>query len=267
MNLDYPDSKKPTWSLVFHEALAFAAAALLYPFGMRRRAPQPTPRRQRQRTVVFIHGYLCNPSIFLPMRGYLRHRGMAQAMPFAYSSRLGIEHGAIALRAFLREHVRGGEIDLVCHSLGGLVARCYLQELGGARRVNRCITLGTPHCGTYNAYWLANRVGREMRPGSIVLRRLHESRAASGDVQFLSVIGGADNLVIPRISARHEQEVYIPDMGHMAMMFSPTVFQLVGDYLLGGAGSWEKTREPEIQSPLAPARGTRVHPETGLSGY
>lgn len=232
MIVDYPPSTKPAWSLAVQETLAFMAAALLYPFGMRK-VRTKTPRAREQRTVVLVHGYLCNPGVFLPMSAYLRHRGIGQIIPYAYPSTQGVERGAMGLRTFLKEHVRGGEIDLVCHSLGGLVARSYLQELGGARRVDRCITLGTPHFGTYNAYWLASRVGREMRPGSTLLRRLAESSAASGDVRFLSVIAGSDNLVIPRVFARHEQEICVPDLGHMAMLFSPTVWRMVCGYLQG----------------------------------
>ena len=123
MIVDYPDSSKSTWSLVLHETLSFVATALLYPFGMRRVPPVPTPRLKEQRTVVFVHGYLCNPSVFLPMSAYLRHHGIRQVLPFGYPSSHGVERGAIALRDFLRRNVRGGEIDLVCHSLGGLVAR------------------------------------------------------------------------------------------------------------------------------------------------
>jgi len=248
MMLDYPAPAKPAWNLAVRESLAFVAAALLYPFGMRRAIVTPTPRKREQRTVVLVHGYLCNPAVFLPMQAYLRHRGIRQVLPFAYPSTHGVERGAIALRSFLKENVRGGEIDLVCHSLGGLVARSYLQELGGARRVEHCVTLGTPHAGTYNAYWLASKVGREMRPNSPLLQRLQESRAASANVRFLSVIGGSDNLVIPRISARHEEEAYIPDLGHMAMLFSPTVWRLVSGYLLNESIAAETLHEP------APAR-------------
>lgn len=232
MIIDYPPSAKPAWSLVAHEALAFVAAAMLYPFGMRK-TRRRTPRAREQRTVVFVHGLFCNPSVFLPMAGYMRYRGIHQTLPFGYPSTHGVERGAIALKAFLRNHVRGGAVDLVCHSLGGLVARSYLQELGGARRVDRCITLGTPHFGTYNAYWLASRVGREMRPGSPLLERLKASRTASENVRFLSIIGGSDNLVIPRVFARHEEEVCVPDLGHMAMLFSPAVWRLVSGHLLG----------------------------------
>ncbi len=249
MITDYPPSGKPTWSLVAHEALAFMAAAMLYPFGMRQ-VRRRTLRVREQRTVVFVHGYLCNPSVFLPMAAYMRYRGIRQVLPFGYPSTHGVERGAIALKAFLRDHVRGGEIDLVCHSLGGLVARSYLQELGGARRVDRCITLGTPHYGTYNAYWLDTRVGREMRPGSPLLERLRASRAASEDVRFTSIIGGSDNLVIPRVFARHEEEICVPDLGHMAMLFSPTVWRLVSGHLLGEPAE-EASPYPVLGRPLA----------------
>lgn len=241
---DFPVSSHPTWRLVLHEALAFMAAGLLYPFGIGRQYPR-TPRVQKQRTLVLVHGYLCNPSVFLPMSAYLRYRGIQQILPFAYPSTQGVEHGAIALRAYLREHVRGGEIDLVCHSLGGLVARTYLQELGGARRVERCVTLGTPHFGTYNAYWLPGRVGREMRPGSELLRRLRASQAAAAEVRFLSIIAGSDNLVIPRVFARHEVEAHVPDLGHMAMLFSPRVWRLTCAHLMDEA--------PETATATAPA--------------
>ncbi len=230
---DYPPPGAPAWRLVLQETAAFMAAALLYPFGVRRRRYLPTPRQREQRTVVLVHGLLCNPSVFMPMSAYLKRRGIKQVMSYGYASTKGIEHAAIGLRQFLKENVRGGEIDFVCHSMGGIVARSYVQELGGARRTNQCITLGTPHLGTYNAYWLLGKAGEELRPGSVLLQRLHATRDACTGVRFRSIVGGADNLVIPRIHAAHEESVCVPDTGHMAMMFSPQVWGLVGDYLLG----------------------------------
>ena len=228
---DYPASEHPAWRLVARELLAFGAAGLLFPFGIRasRRA---TPRRAEQRTVVLVHGYLANGSTLLPVASYLRWRGFRQILFFNYRSGEGVERGAIALRDYLRRQVRGGRIDLVCHSLGGLVARVYLQELGGGRRVDHCITLGTPHRGTYNSYWVASRVGRELRPDSPLLARLEASRHKAQGVRFLSVIPGSDNLVVPRVFAAHEEEVRIPDLGHVGALFSPRVFRAVADRLL-----------------------------------
>jgi len=124
--------------------------------------------------------------------------------------------------------VRGGRVDLVCHSLGGLIARTWLQLLGGARRVDRCIMLGTPVSGTYNAYWLTSRVGRELRPGSRLLQRLEATQNAASAVRFSSIVAGSDNIVIPRVFSAAEGElVHVPDLGHTGLLFSPKVFRAV----------------------------------------
>ncbi len=242
---DYRVSERPAWHLIAQEALGVAAAALLFPFGIRR-SNRRTPRQPDQRTVVLVHGYLANRSTLFPVAAYLRVRGVKQVLSFNYSSNAGIEQAARALRDYLRRHVRGGRIDLVCHSLGGLVARVYIQELGGARRVDRCVTLGTPHRGTYNSYWLNSRVGSELRPDSRLLSRLHGSRAKAEGVRFISLVAGSDNLVIPRVFASHEREIYIPDLGHVSMLFSPRVLRTVADYLVtSGATRVEFKREQE----------------------
>src|SRR5437016_3442484 len=162
---DFPPSDRSPSRLIGSELIALAASSLLYPFGIGA-SRKRTARRAEQRTVVLVHGYLGNRSSFFPLAAYLKARGLGPVLSFSYSGERGIDGAALELREFVRQRVRGGRVDLVCHSLGGLVARTWLQMLGGARRVDRCITLGTPHQGTYNAYWLLSRVGRELRPDS-----------------------------------------------------------------------------------------------------
>ena len=226
---DYPMSGQPPVRLVAKELLSLAASSLLYPFGFAR-SKKRTDKRREQRTVVLIHGYLANRSTLLPLSAYLRLRGHA-VLGFDYRSSDGIERAAIALRDWLKTSVRGGRVDLVCHSMGGLVARCYLQQLGGARRVDRCITLGTPHRGTYNAYWIHSRVGREMRPDSPIIGRLHASRDQAARVRFTSIVAGSDNIIVPRVFSGGDDLVHLPDLGHVGMLFSPRVFKAVGDRL------------------------------------
>lgn len=229
---DFPVSERPAVGIVAREVLAFAATGLLHPFGWRRRESPRGQRRAGQRTIVVVPGYLANRTCFLPLSAYLRARGASRVLAFDYDSKLGIERAAIGLREFLRRHVRGGRIDLVGHSLGGLVARAYLQELGGARRVDRCVTLGTPHRGTYNAYWLTSRVARELRPDSAILARLEKSRAGAASVRFTSIVAGSDNIVIPRVFSAHEDLVHVPEVGHLGLLFSPAVFREVAARLL-----------------------------------
>lgn len=204
--------------------MAYLAWGAIYPLGIRK-SKRRTGRRRAQRTTVFIHGYLGNPASFFPLSAYLKSIDDTAVLSFRYSSRIGVEQAARQLKEFLKKRVRGGRIDLVCHSLGGVIARMYLQELGGARKVDRCITLGTPHQGTYSSYWLSSRIGHEMRPDSPIMRRLAASRAEASRVKFTSIVGGTDNIVVPRVFATHdESQVHIPDIGHVGLLFSPKVF-------------------------------------------
>lgn len=107
-----------------------------------------------------------------------------------------------------------------------------MQELGGARRVDRCITLGTPHRGTYNAYWITSRVGRQLRPDSTLMQRIETTKPAAARVRFTSAVGGSDNIIVPRVFSSHNDVVHVPNLGHIGMLFSPTVFRFVADRLL-----------------------------------
>jgi triacylglycerol esterase/lipase EstA (alpha/beta hydrolase family) len=227
---DFPAPEQPTWRRASQEILALIAAGALFPFGFGVGRGW-MPRKAAQRTVVLVHGYLGNRSGLLPLAGYLRWRGLRHLLFFDYQSSRGVERGAITLRHYLRRHVGGGRIDLVCHSLGGLVARVYLQQLGGARRVDHCITLGTPHYGTYNSYWLSSRVGRELRPDSLLLSRLAERGDQAGRVRFLSIVAGSDHLVVPRVFSAYEEVVHLPEVGHMGLLFCPRVFRMIADRL------------------------------------
>jgi pimeloyl-ACP methyl ester carboxylesterase len=232
---DFPPSARPPSRLIAGELLALAASSLLYPFGLGASRKQ-TPRRSEQRTTVFVHGYLGNRSSFFPLALYLKACGGAPLLSFSYSGAHGIERAAVELRDSLRRRVRGGRIDLVCHSMGGVIARAWLQLLGGARRVDRCIMLGTPVSGTYNAYWLTSRVGRELRPGSPLLRRLDATREAASAVRFSSIVAGSDNIVIPRVFSAAEGElIHVPDLGHLGLLFSPLVFRKVRTLLANPA--------------------------------
>jgi hypothetical protein len=62
-------------------------------------------------------------------------------------------------------------------------------------------------------------------------------------VRFASIVAGADNLVIPRVFARHERVVHVPDLGHLGMLFSPRVLSLVAEALRRPASRRTPERE------------------------
>lgn len=46
------------------------------------------------------------------------------------------------------------KIDLICHSMGGIVARTYIQSIDYQFDINRLVMIGTPNKGTIAAYYL-----------------------------------------------------------------------------------------------------------------
>lgn len=112
------------------------------------------------------------PFIALPFepkiygRFHTRMTRLKSALPWAYKECLydwresleDIAEKTIApcIDAFLKESVQGGgpgQVDIVAHSYGGLVARAYLAgSPRRAQKIKRLITVGTPHGGTIQAF-------------------------------------------------------------------------------------------------------------------
>jgi triacylglycerol lipase len=222
-------------SAIRREGLALLAHGLLLPFGFRRERVQPE-RRPDLRTLVFVHGLATNRSSFLALQAWLRLRGytgrfafgspsFTSSLSFNYRSSGSLEGLALQLKRAIDEGIGGGRIDLVAHSMGGLVARFYLQQLGGARRVDRLITLGTPHQGTHAANFVPAALVRQLLPDSPFLRRLNALPAPEG-VQVTSIVAGRDLLIQPVESAccPFGESVRFEDFGHVELLFRPEVF-------------------------------------------
>lgn len=52
----------------------------------------------------------------------------------------------------IQEQVKWPKVDIVAHSMGGLVAREYVETLDGGSAIDQLITLGTPHNGSPEDY-------------------------------------------------------------------------------------------------------------------
>jgi pimeloyl-ACP methyl ester carboxylesterase len=70
-------------------------------------------------------------------------------------------------------------VDIVGHSMGGLVGLDYLKRLGGRHRVRRLVLLGTPTQGTWSALFglvtaPLGLASLQLLPGSPFLRELAE---------------------------------------------------------------------------------------------
>lgn len=98
------------------------------------------------------------------VRGADSHSGRGGApnvLPVPYDWRLSNRENGRRLKrivepALERLRAQGGRfagagITFVCHSMGGLVARWYVEQEGGWEVTRKVVTIGTPHRGAMNA--------------------------------------------------------------------------------------------------------------------
>lgn len=225
------------------ELAILAGHLLLYPSGMtqERRAaptlpPSDTPRlpTEEKPPVVLLHGFIDNRSVFVLLRRSLAQHGGGRHLESLNYSPLTCDIRAAA--ELLGRHIediceRTGQerVDVVGHSLGGLIARYYVQRLGGDHRVRTLVTLGTPHGGT-RAVPLADAhpIVRQMRPGSEVLEELQEP-APDCRTHFVAFWSDFDQVMDPLETARVDhpdlmaQNIRVTGIGHLALPVHPAV--------------------------------------------
>lgn len=181
--------------------------------------------------IVLLHGFGMNRTQWFWLARRLRARGHGPIYGMNYFSLQSVHRSAKHLGRFV-DHVMGREqataVDIVAHSLGGIVARYYLERLSGARKVRRLVTIGTPHRGTRIGHaGFVIPSARDLMTGSPLLTDLGPVRAGA---EYTSIWSRADAVVQPPESASiapaGTDEVF-EDLGHLSMVVSPRVIEVI----------------------------------------
>ncbi len=190
--------------------------------------------------ILLLHGIMDNRSVFTVFRRSLRRRGFGVVHAVNYSLLTGdIRTAAHRLRQQVDEvrELAGAErIHIVGHSLGGVIARYYVQRMGGSEAVDTLVTLGSPHGGTLAAHLLPTPLARQLRPGSDVLAELAEPAPAC-HTRFLVVWSRMDQLVLPQRNGRLRhpdlavEELEMRDVGHLSLPIDPRTVHWVATAL------------------------------------
>ncbi|RME20287.1 MAG: alpha/beta fold hydrolase [Deltaproteobacteria bacterium] len=193
----------------------------------------PPPVETTLPPVLLVPGFGLNRRCFLFLALYLRRRGWRWVWainnrPFSGPIQaLAVELGHRVEE--LCEASGSDRVDIVAHSMGGLVAAWYIQHLGGARRVRRLVALGTPWAGSRMAIFGPLRQARDLEPGSETLSLLGPSR-----VPTTTVWSPHDNIVLPPESARAPWTTTVAASwtGHLTLLLSATALRHVAGALL-----------------------------------
>jgi len=213
----------------------------LLPRGLPHRSdlPAPPPIGAAHPPVVLVHGLADNRSIFAALRRGLARAGFTDVHAFDHNPVGGDVRGKAELlgrhieRVCERAGVEG--VYVIGHSLGGLIARCQVQCLGGDVRVPTVVTLGTPHGGTRTARLLsAHPLVRQMCPDSPLIAEL-SGPAPHCRTRFITFRGDLDPFVIPARSGAIDHpdldtiDVLVAGAGHVAL----TANRVVVDAVIG----------------------------------
>jgi pimeloyl-ACP methyl ester carboxylesterase len=200
----------------------------LYYFVGRRLAPGTgTP-------VIAVHGYTQNRVDFLGLARACSRAGVGPVYGINYPWFATIHGNAARLSRFIARVVRetgAQRVDLVAHSLGGLVAMEYLHVAGSAH-VRRIVTIASPHAGVPWQGPILGAAGDSMRAGSPFLV---ERSSKPVPVPCLSVYSTHDNIVHPprtsELAHRGAQDRAFEHMGHLSILFEQDVLQAVVEFL------------------------------------
>ncbi len=222
------------------EAGSLLLLFLLYPLRLIHDASPVRTRHHAETPVILVHGYGGNSANFLLMQWRLKWRGWSNVYSVSYTpphinarklSQQVVDHVERILNATGAE-----KAHLVCHSMGGPLARYALKNLGLAGKVDKVITLGSPHYGSRVAA-LFPPVGAaaQLRYNSPFIRELANEETCPGGARYFSLYSNLDNFILPSSAAvlhGAEENVHVPYLGHASLLYSTRMLEEVERCLL-----------------------------------
>lgn len=205
-----------------------------------------------ENATILVPGFNDDTLILQPLVDYLQREAL---QPIALSPQpsngtVSIEILAQQLAKLIEQRVSPKQrLNLVGFSMGGLVCRVYLQQLGGARRSDRLVTVATPHQGTWSAYSFNRPACVEMRPGSQFLAQLNGDLTALRTIAVTSIWTPFDITIMPAVNSYLGVGDFISVLSpfHQLMLMDSRVLRVIADTLhyplrqqAAGAGSATK---------------------------
>jgi triacylglycerol esterase/lipase EstA (alpha/beta hydrolase family) len=187
----------------------------------------PGKRGHGPRPIVMVHGYAMNRANFLVLAARLARAGLGPIVGFEYWTLGKTASAARRLGEFVeqvRAETGAAQVDVVGHSMGGVVGRYYVTFGGGDGIVKNLVTIGSPHSGTQVAPVGLGRPTKELFLGSSLMQRLASARRPK-QTRLTVIWSRGDALVSGPASAHIDgvDELVKDDLGHLSLLTSAEV--------------------------------------------
>lgn len=186
--------------------------------------------------VLLVHGWGQNGADWWGLAWRLRRRGRGSVYVMNYWFFGAIQKSAARLGRVVervRRQTGAARVHLVAHSLGGIVARTYIEQQGGDRRVRTLVAIGSPLAGTHRAGGPWGASSQQMKPGSDFLRRLGPPAPPPG-VRYHAIWSHSDAMVVPADSGSLRgagTELELEDAGHLTPLLQARTADAVARWL------------------------------------
>ena len=218
-----------SWLLI-QETGCLLLTILLRPFGWPK-PKLPMAEAGARPPIILLHGLFQNRSCLFWLQYRLRAAGYQQIISINTPPWRDMEASTESLAKKvdeLRINLKVDQVILIGHSMGGMIARNYIQNRGGAAHVHGMVTLGSPHHGSKLAPFALSTMGKTLLPGSTFLNQLNSVTWPEG-TQAVSIYTRYDNIVLPAESGKMDgaQQIELDGMGHTSLLFHPRSLQAV----------------------------------------
>ena len=178
--------------------------------------------------VVFLHGLFASAGVLRPLRRAVEERAGAYTAALSYLPGPGVAELADRVRELLAKLPEAARVHLVGHSLGGIVARFFVQEIGDPRVV-QTISMASPFAGVPRARLFRFGGAMDLDETSPLLRKIVLGSASAAHVPHLSIVAEGDALVRSPVGhALPGGEVIVMEgLGHNTLLFDDAVATLV----------------------------------------
>jgi triacylglycerol lipase len=213
-------------------ALATAAALVV--------VPTVTANAATSTPVIFVHGFIGSGSNWSTALSVFRAGGFNRLYTYDYNWAGSNEVSAAGLRTLVnnvRAQTGAPKVAIVNHSMGGLVTRWYIEELGGAQYVSHVASLaGANHGTTYAGACLINLSCIEMYPGSLFLLDLADGDETPTGIRYRTWYSACDGIIIPYTSTRMDGATNTNSgcVTHLGVLTNTSVLSQVRSHIAAG---------------------------------
>jgi len=217
-----------------------------------------------------VHDYVYSEQVE-ELRHDLTEQGSHPVFPFPYDWRQDCRLLADRLNLFADEVIKrvglmkgdytgyNGPVDIVCHSMGGLVAADCVNRFGASGKFRKVVSFGTPFHGSVEAVWKLTVGLWSFTSGSS--RERISSRTIPSVYQLLPTYKGAVDADEPELQELLEVDAWQPQMIDSLASFINTTsasidaVSLLKNFLQTAKSLKESANSPDVLTNLQNADG------------